>query len=188
MLLKVLDDCRVKIMVESVDIQKYEMPYEKIDYEDPSSRAFIYELICYIKEHTGLDFTSNKLMVEVIPGCSRVYYILITKLERCEETDIEFDKTALDEREVYVFRLLKLSETMNFIKKKTDRLNVLVYRYGRDYYLVIMASPQLARKDFFENFLIQMDEYAGRCRYNYMNEAILNEYGELVSDYTMEKE
>ena len=187
-LLKVLDDCRVKVMVEYADIQKYGMPYEKINYDDPSSRTFIYELICFIKSQTGLDFMNNRLMVEVISGYSKIYYILITKLEQCDGTDIEFDKADKDDNEVYIYKVLHPSKALRFIEKELNPLSVSLYRYCNEYYLVLMVSPCVVRKDCFVFFLNQLEEFAGKCRYNYVNEAILNEYGEQILEFMVGKE
>ncbi|MBR4086825.1 MAG: adaptor protein MecA, partial [Clostridia bacterium] len=79
--MKVLDENRVKILIEDQDIELYDLPFEKINYDDRYSRAFIMELLQKTYEETGVNFCECKVMVEVIPGVSNSYYILLSKIE-----------------------------------------------------------------------------------------------------------
>ena len=182
MLVKVLDENRVKILMEDQDIEFYGLPFERINYEDPLSRAFIYELIQKAYDQTGVDFQDCRLMIEVVPGVSRAYYILLSKMEADGHEKIEFDKADRTDTEVYIFRLnhgsdvLKFFEVMRDFRPDTSEL----YRYRNSFYVTLSFPVSMTVMPEFSRFLMRLEEYGGRCRYHYTNEALLREWGELL--------
>ncbi len=182
MLVKVLDENRVKILMEDQDIDFYGLPFEKINYDDPLSRTFIYELIQKTYDETGVNFQDCRVMIEVVPGVSRTYYILLSKMDADGLEKIEFDKADRTDVEVYIFRLncgadvLKLIDKLERYRPERSEL----YYYGDCYYLVLSFPSYLTAKPEFSLFLMQLEEYGGRCRYHYTNESLLREWGRLL--------
>lgn len=182
MLVKVLDQNRVKILMEDQDVEFYGLPFEKINYDDPHSRAFIYELIQKTYDQTGVDFKDCRVMIEVIPGVSGAYYILLSKMEREGQDRIEFDKAERSDSEVYVFRLSRGVEVLRFfefLQKCQPEISEL-YFYLNDYYVMLTYPAPMTVKEEFLQFLTRLEEYGGRCRYQYENEALLKEWGVLL--------
>ncbi|PWM41044.1 MAG: hypothetical protein DBX52_02425 [Clostridiales bacterium] len=180
MLVKVLDENRVKILMEDQDIDFYDLPFEKLNYDDPFSRAFIYELIQKTYDQTGVNFQDCRVMIEVVPGVSRTYYILLTKIERDGREKIEFDKADRTDTEMYIFKVDRGADVLKFFRamrryqpEKSD-----LYFYKNSYYIALSFSPHVTVEPDFARFLFQLEEYGGRCRYHYMNESILKEWGE----------
>lgn len=183
MLLKVLDENRVKILIEDQDIVLYDLPFEKINYDDRYSRAFIMELLQKTYEETGLNFCECKVMVEVIPGVSNSYYILLSKIEGNGEKQIEFDKAESSENDAYIFCLKTAEDLIRFLKQihlfypiKND-----VYFFNDSYYVLLNFTPQVTSKNEFGLFLSKMEEYGERCKFKIINEAVLKEWGELLA-------
>ncbi len=182
MLVKVLDENRVKILMEDQDIEFYGLPFEKINYDDPISRSFIYELIQKTYEQTGVNFRECRVMIEVVPGVARAYYILLTKMVQEGCARIEFDKAEKSDAEVYIFKVfrgsdvIKLFERLKRFPPETSEL----YCYQNQYYVLLTFLPNQSSKNDFTVFLTELEEYGGRCRYDYVNEAILKEWGELL--------
>ncbi len=182
MLVKVLDENRVKILMEDQDIEFYGLPFEKINYDDPLSRAFIYDLIQKTYDQTGVDFQDCRVMIEVVPGVSRTYYILLSKMEKDGREKIEFDKAERTDTEVYIFRIdhgsdvLKFFEGLKEFRPDTSEL----YCYRNSYYVTLSFPAALTVKPEFSLFLMRLEEFGGRCRYHYTNEALLKEWGELL--------
>lgn len=183
MLVKVLDENRVKILMEDPDIEFYGLPFEKINYEDPLSRAFIYDLIQKTYDQTGVDFQDCRLMIEVVPGVSRTYYILLSKMEMDGREKIEFDKVDRTDTEVYIYRLDQGSDVLRFfsgLERFQPECSEL-YRYGNHYYVMLSFPAHWTVRPEFSLFLIQLEEFGGRCRYHYTNESLLKEWGERLA-------
>ena len=184
MLVKVLDENRVKILMEDHDVELYDIPFEKLNYDDPLSRAFIYELIQKTYDQTGVNFQDCRVMIEVVPGVSRTYYILLTRMEREGRERIEFDKADRADAEMYIFRVtngsdvLKLFHYMDRFRPEISEL----YRYKQQYYILLSFSPDVMLDPYFPSFLSGLEEFGGRCRFHYINESILKEWGELLLD------
>mgnify|MGYP003300076017 CR=1 FL=1 len=183
MLLKVLDENKVKILIEDQDIEFYDLPFEKINYDDRYSRAFIMELLQRTYEETGVNFFECKVMVEVIPGVSNSYYILLSKIDGSGDKQIEFDKAEPSESDVYIFCLSSAEKLIRFLKQidlfyptKNE-----VYYYNGSYYILLNFTPQITSKKEFGLFLCKMEEYGERCKFKIINEAVLKEWGELVA-------
>lgn len=183
MLVKVLDENRVKILMEDQDIEFYGLPFERINYDDPLSRSFIYDLIQKTYDQTGVNFQDCRVMIEVVPGVSRSYYILLTKIDREGREKIEFDKADRTDTEVYIFRIERGSDVLNFFgrmkqfRPETSEL----YRYQSSYYITLSFPANLTVRSEFTLFLVQLEEYGGRCRYHYINESLLKEWGDLLA-------
>ncbi len=182
MLVKVLDENRVKILMEEQDIDQYDLPFEKIDYDDPVSKAFLFELIQKTYDETGMNFQDGRLMVEVIPGVSRSYYILLTRIKSDGEEKIEFDKTEQYEAEMYIFRVEHGRDVIRFFDAcyafhpKASQ----VYYYSDSYYITLSFHPHQISDKGFAPFIQHLEEYGKRCRYHYINGAILQEKGEKI--------
>ena len=180
MLVKVLDENRVKILMEDQDIDYYDLPFEKLNYDDPVSKAFLYELIQKTYDQTGVNFLDCRLMIEVVPGVSRTYYILLTRIRHEGGEKVEFDKADCTEMEMYIFKLEKGSEVLKFFKglrqhppSKSD-----LYFYNGVYYVTLAFPPHFTAESEFQNYLQHLEEFGERCRYRYTNESILREWGE----------
>ena len=182
MLVKVLDENRVKILMEDQDIEYYDLPFEKLNYDDPLSRAFIYELIQKTFDQTGVNFQDCRIMIEVVPGVSRTYYILLTKMEQNGKEKIEFDKADRSDTEVYIFRADQGSDVFRFVENLRELFPISceLYYYAHSYYMVLSFAPDVVIKPNFPMYLMRLEEFAGRCRFHYINESVLKEWGILL--------
>ena len=180
MLVKALDENRVKILIEDRDIDYYDLPFEKLTYEEPTSRAFIYELLEKAYDQTGVNFMDCRLMIEVIPGVSRSYYILLTKILRDGDEKVEFDKADRSESEMYIFKIDRGSEVIRFFQylKMTPPEKSDLYFYNNAFYIALSFPMYETKKKEFQWFLHGLEEHGERCRFRYSNEALLREWGE----------
>ncbi len=183
MRLKVLDENRVKILIEDQDIELYDLPFEKINYDDRYSRAFIMELLQKTYEETGVNFFECKVMVEVIPGVSKSYYILLSKINRSGDMQIEFDKAEPSENDTYIFCIETAEKLIRFLKQINMFYPIKneVYFYNNSYYVLLNFTPQITSRNEFGLFLSKMEEYGERCKFKITNEAILKEWGILLA-------
>ena len=178
MLVKALDSNRVKILIEESDVEKYDLPFERINYDDPISKKFIYELIQKAYEVTGMDFKDRHIMIEVIPGVSKTYYVLLTSLSKNGNSYIEFDKAEKSEEDVYIYKALNANSVLRFASLVCNHTLVKkeLYWYRDSYYIVLSYLP-ISEPD---NLIDLYEEFANRCRFDYINESVLREHGEFL--------
>lgn len=183
MRVKVLDSERVKILIEDKDVLEYNLPFEKINYDDPYSKAFICDLIRKTYEQTGINFHDTRVMIEVIPGVARSYYVVLTKVLNAGNEQIEFDKTERSEADVYVFKLDRGGDVLRFfsvVKSMCPDTSELYY-YDNRYYAVLSFMPHVTKEKSFSEQMEILAEFADRCQYRYINSGLLAEWGELIA-------
>ncbi len=179
MLVKVIDENRVKILMEDRDIELYDLPFEKLNDNDPVSRAFIYDLIQMTYEQTGVNFQGAHLMIEVVPGVSRTYYILMTRMQIDGEDGVEFGKADLSEAEMYIFRVEFGTDVIKFFEylKRCPPEKSELYRYENAYYITLSFYPHITQEWDLKEHLNILEEYGTRCRFRLINESLLKEWG-----------
>lgn len=183
MRVKVLDSQKVKILIEDQDILEYNLPFEKINYDDQYSKAFICDLIRKTYEQTGINFRDARVMIEVIPGVARSYYVVLTKVQSDGNEQIEFDKTERSEPDVYVFKLDRGGDVFRFfsIVKAACPDTSELYYYDNRFYAVLSFMPHVSNDKAFLELMNLLAEFADRCQYRYVNSGLLAEWGELIS-------
>lgn len=179
MLLKVLDENRVKVLMEEDDIDFFDLPFEKLNYDDPYSRSFIYDLFKKTYEQTGVDFKNCRVMIEVIPGVSKAYYILLSKMKDEAGEQIEFDKAELTETDQYIYSFDSAENVFFFVDqiRRFFPQRIDLYSYNSKYYMVLCFLPAVTQKHEFGILLSELEEFGERCKFKYENEAVLVEWG-----------
>lgn len=185
MFLKVIDNDKVKILVEPKDIGDTGITFENLDYNDPLSRAFILELLDETYIRTGINFLESKILIEAVPGISNSFYVIITRVSDSEDPSVNFDKTAKSDRDMYLFELLypeSVFDIMRVLNKKyamkTDGSRL--YKYRGKYYLCIWFPPETVANESFYQLVNSITEYSHKCKWRVTNEALLEEWGELI--------
>lgn len=184
MKIKKLSEDRVKVLVESEDINRYKVPYQRLSMADEESAEFIYELLFLIFEETGVSFLENAVSLEISPACGGNYYITVT---RSEEKDgwVLLTRGSPDSEDMYIFALHKLTDLAGLAALFKIHPTLLpsssaLYKYIDTYYVVLEFPPQLTALDDFSVFLLQLSEYMDPCRARTENEGILLERGRLI--------
>lgn len=182
MLVKVLDENRVKILMEDQDIAYYDLPFDKISDDDPVSKAFIYELLHKTYERTGMNFQNCRVMIEVVPGVAESYYILLTRIQEEGDGKFEFGKTEMAEREMYVFKLDRAQNVPVFFSllRNCPPEQSDLYYWNDIYYVTVFFAPAMIEKNEFKRLLLSLEEFADRCKFCYANEGFLKEWGECL--------
>ncbi len=180
MLLRALDANRVKILMEDQDILNYDLPFEKLNYDDDYSRAFIYELIQTTYEKTGIDFKNSRIMIEVIPGVSRSYYIILSRLDSEGAGDIEFDKTERPEEACYIYSLHTAKNIFPFFRSllRYPPIKSYIFFFYDQYYILLYFAIENAK---IAHLAAILDEFGSLCQYHLMNDAFLMEHGECLA-------
>ncbi len=185
MLLKVIDKDKVKVLLENEDMTQYSISFESLNPDDISSREFLLGLLKKIYDSTGLNFLDCKVMIEVVPGMSDSCYIIITRLCKSSD-DTVCENSAKADEDMYLFEMycaeniFDIAEVFN--KNRDIKISTTkMYKYRGKYYFTVDFPPETVSSEWFYMFIKRLTEFCVKCRWNIINEALLNEWGELVA-------
>lgn len=183
MQIKVIDKDKVKILIETKDIEDLSVPDSLTDYSDDLAKEFILKILNETYHRTGINFLDSKILIETISGVSLSFYIIVTRLP--EDSAVKNTSIKADE-DMYLFELKQLESVYDVcaamkkyenLKSGTDK----IYKYKNRYYLSIDFPPETISSIEFKNLLRAISKFASKCKWNLMNEAFLCEWGELIS-------
>ena len=186
MLLKVIDKDKVKVLIEDKDLEEYRVTFENIDSDDASSREFLLMLLNEIYSSTGVNFLDIKVLVEVIPGISNSYYIIITRLLPSSDKAVNIDKTVKADEDMYLFELYCPENIFDiagvFEKNKDAKFSATrMYKYRNKYYFTVDFPPETVSGENFYLLIKKLTEFCVKCKWSIVNEALLEEWGELIA-------
>ncbi len=191
MIIKKLSCDSVKVLIESEDIDKYNVPYHKLSIHDEDSVEFIYRLLFSIYDQTGVSLTEGALNVEAIPACAGNYFITVS---RKKDTDEGIFLLKQDDRQgdIFIFSpdLLEDVEGMALLFASHPDMKpseAALYCLEEKYYILLRFPLHVSESEDFGIFLLKLSEYATRCPYSFENEGVLHERGRLVCGSLFEK-
>lgn len=192
MLLKVIDKDKVKVLIEDKDLEEYSVTFENLDSDDASSREFLLMLLNEIYSSTGVNFLESKVLVEVIPGISNSYYIIITRLSPSSDNAVHIDKTAKADEDMYLFELYCPENIFDiagvFEKNKDVKISATrMYKYRGKYYFTVDFPPETVSGERFYMIIKRLTEFCTKCKWSIINEALLEEWGELLAKNPVQK-
>lgn len=185
---KVLSEHCVKVLMETEDICRFDLPFTALHAEDEKTLEFIYRLLFLVWEETGISFVEGDVTVTARSGCGSGYYIVITRGADPAGDGIRLVKD-IDAPEnamlIYTFKeyrdILGLRHCVRrfpaFVPK-TARLQ----RYGGYYYIVLEFTPVQIADRSWQIFETELGEFYQKCKKPFETEALLTEHGTLVCD------
>lgn len=151
-----LDRQTVKIILSADDMEKFNISYDEMDYNNPSARKIIMQLLHKVREKTSIDLNQNKIFIEAFPindgGC--VLYLNI----------FGESKKDAEKPEGFNMPLIFLIENLDSLRCICDKL------YHNYHHLILKSS--LYETD--ENYILTVYSY---CKMNAKLIAVIKEYG-----------
>lgn len=182
MYIKVINEDKVKLLVENNEIDHF----EKINFDELCERTqnAIAIMLIKIYEQTGLNFFNSEIMIESMKGYCQSYYVIITRLTNCENNI----KIESNEAYMYLFKLENIEQVIDFASlinsKHTSLKQSKLYKYRDSVYLCLyLASDD---NNDAERLVEQISDKCTRCKWNLLNDVILQEWGCLLSDNIIE--
>ncbi len=179
MLIKAVDKDTVKILIEHKDIEDFPN-FKNLDYNSDSAKKFIFKLLKEIYSQTGINFLDGKVIIEALPGSNDSYYLLVSRIGVSDDKYI-----SKPDGDIYIFKFTDI-ETIFDIAKMIDSFKKLpisttqIYKYRDNYYLLVEFPPATVSDSRFYSLVKAICEYAQKCKWNIINEALLKEWGELI--------
>ena len=183
MLFKVINNDKVKILIEKEDIKNFEKICFDNDCED--TKKAIAVLLIGIYEQTGLNFLNNSVFVESVKGYSDTYYIIITRLKECNKNNSDSEEV-----DMYLFIIENIEDILDlskkFIAKDVSLKYSRLYRYKNKLYIGLYFTPEEIAKKDFDKLISSIEKDYTRCRWSILNDVILNEWGSLICEKVIE--
>lgn len=179
---KISDEC-VKVLIESEDINRYNIPYYKLSSTDEESVEFIYRLLFLIFEQTGISFLETAISVEATPACAGNFFLTITRKEESEGMFLR--KEGETQSDMFLFALEDLSDLAGVKRVMEEHGRFIpercsLYKMAERYYVIFDFSVKQTQNEAFEIFLRQLDEYLLPLRATPESEGYLCERGKII--------
>lgn len=75
-----ISDTKLKVMLSAIDMQKYELDNNTIDYDNTETRKAFWQILDEAKHKTGFDAASDKVFIQVYPSRGGGCEMYVTKL------------------------------------------------------------------------------------------------------------
>ena len=143
--LLVINDNKLKIMLNKEDMKKHGLDGKELDYEDNETRKRLFEILDAVKDKCGFDTSLDKLLIQLYPSRDGGGELFVTKLgllSASAEQSLRRSRGVgvfCRDREIYFFDLFSsLLFASSFCESDpTVEQSLLYYEEGKGYYLVI---------------------------------------------------
>lgn len=184
MYIKVLNNNKVKVIVEKDDIEDF----ETIDFDSccENTKNAVAVLLVGIFEQTGLNFFDSKIMIETLKAGCQSYYVIITRITKCESHNNHL--TDSGEANMYLYKLNYIEDAIDIAELIKSDSNIVkyskLYKYQNQFYLCLYLNNDNTNTD---KFIDNLDNSYTRCKWNIFNDVILHEWGSLINIGVIEK-
>lgn len=177
-----INDYKVKITVNSIDLEERNIDMDDIVYNSPKAQELFWDILYQAYIEQGFEVKDEQLIVEAIPNSRDTFVIIITKYRNrqlLKPGPNKFikgidTKKAIKPKEIS-FCFDDLEDIINLSKRIIDlyRGDSSVYRIDDKYHLILKPY------DTFSNLSIETiaEEYGSRSK---AVEIFLKEYGKII--------
>lgn len=75
-----IDDTKLKIILEAEDLAEWDIAPEELDYDDPYAKGFFEDVLGYAKREFGFDTSGYKTLLQLFPSRDGGCEIFVTRL------------------------------------------------------------------------------------------------------------
>ncbi len=86
-----INEGKLKIMLEAEDLAEWDIRIDELDYANPYAKAIFEEILAYAKENFGFDATGRKVLLQLYPSRDGGCELFITRLGELERSSKEAD-------------------------------------------------------------------------------------------------
>lgn len=173
MIIKAINSDKIKILLTISDMDRLKLTYEELDYQSPSSKRAISELLSFAKVKTGFDFTGARLYIEAFSNGDGSCTLLFTKLDKAPPGESRKKPFVTDTLPV-IYEFDRIDDAARFARACTENVHPLaLYAYNRRYRLVFSAKSA-------ERLAPLLCEFGRQCGSGLIDLAGLDEHGRLL--------
>ncbi len=173
MIIKAINSDKIKILLTISDMERLKLTYEELDYQSPSSKRAISELLSFAKAKTGFDFTGARLYIEAFSNGDGSCTLLFTKLDKAPPSESRKKPFVTDALPV-IYEFERIDDTAQFARACLETISPLaLYAIGGRYRLVLGAKSA-------QRIAPLLAEFGRRCGSGLTDLAHLDEHGTLL--------
>ena len=109
-----IDDSRLKMILEAEDLKAWDVSVDELDYDSPCSRDFFEEILAYAKKEFGFDTAGYKTLIQLYPSRDGGCEIFVSRL--CEQCAADKDRCS-SEKTCKGYSFDKLSHLISVCKR-----------------------------------------------------------------------
>lgn len=169
MYIEILNEKRLKVELEQIDMQKFNIDRNSFLYRDFNAKRALKSILKDAHKQTGFDIFNARLTVEIFPTANDGCLIIFTKM-----LPKRFKATTIKDKFVFAFSSIdNLLDCLKIILHKESLMKSIVYKLKSNYYLVLDN-----RLRFDKSVLLVINEFA--TEKSKLTKTYLDEYGEIV--------
>lgn len=82
-----INESKLKVMLEESDLEGLELSSEELDYANPEAKKLFGDILGYAREELGFDTSGYRVLLQLYPSRDGGCEIFITRLGRLEESE-----------------------------------------------------------------------------------------------------
>lgn len=173
MIIKAINSDKIKILLTTSDMERLNLTYEELDYQSPSSKRAISEILSFAKVKTGFDFTGAKLYIEAFSNSDGSCTLLFTKLEAGIFSEGK-KKASLADSTPVIYEFDTINDAASWARACPISLPLLaLYSYSGHYRIVLGAKSA-------ERIGPGLAEFGRPCGGGLLALSALDEHGSLL--------
>lgn len=87
-----INESKLKVMLEESDLEGLELSSEELDYANPEAKKLFGDILGYAREELGFDTSGYRVLLQLYPSRDGGCEIFITRLGRLEESETPKDQ------------------------------------------------------------------------------------------------
>ncbi len=145
-----LDERTVKILLSAQDVADYDLSYSQMDYNDKSTRQFIFDIIGKVNLKSDFNPASNKLYIEAFPYLDGGLVMYINIVEIINDSPLAQSKPQSFDTPL-IFEADNLHSLQSLAKRLQQRYNHVIaksslYLIDGKYRLLIYTFCRMEKK------------------------------------------
>lgn len=178
-----IDGNKIRVFVTNSDMAKMNIDYQKLTPDSPELSKCLFQIIEHVKNHTGFNPDSSKMVIEAIHSADGLM-LMLTKTE--ERAVPNFPpvrgkikgiraKKKTEGPKVSIYEFSGAENFFRALKYSGEKWpeNVSAYRTDEKYYIVFEGKE--------EKYAGYLSEFSAHCIYNPMFTAFLDEHAEFIA-------
>ena len=93
----VINDSKLKVILEGCELQNKNLDAQDLDYADPYAKKLFGDILCYAKDNFGFDTSGHRVLLQLYPSKDGGCELYITKLGKLQK-DTECSEESQDDK------------------------------------------------------------------------------------------
>ena len=169
-----INEGKLKVILEAVDLARWDIRAEDLDYSNPEAKFVFEDILQHAKDTFGFDTSGHKVLLQLYPARDGSCELFITRLH-ARSSDSSND-AIIHPRESAAYSFERLSHLISVCKRLTDagfcgESSAWADEQGK-WYLLLSNSDMLSLNEFSDISFIEEygDAQSPRALYLYLGE------------------